>query len=140
VLTGALNQDIWVLRNLGFTADPIATGATSQLNDPGAADPLANYDVVFNTAGWPAGLTARARLTAFFANHGGYVGAGTGGAAFLTSAARSPASRREPRRRRPQRHRLLEQLGGADSPIVGAYRRRTRRSWIRRRGSPVPAR
>ena len=79
VLTGALNQDIWVLRNLGFTADPIATGGTSALNNPSAPDPLAGYDVVFNTAGWPAGTTARARLTAFFAGHGGYIGAGTGG-------------------------------------------------------------
>jgi hypothetical protein len=67
VLTAALNQDIWVLRNLGFTADPIATGTTSPLNNPGAPNPLANYDVAFNTSGWPAGATARARLTAFFA-------------------------------------------------------------------------
>ena len=34
----------------------------------GAADPLASYDVVFNTGAWPATAqpTARARLTAFF--------------------------------------------------------------------------
>jgi hypothetical protein len=122
VLTGALNQDIWVLRNLGFTADPIATGATSQLNDPGAADPLANYDVVFNTAGWPAGLTARARLTAFFANHGGYVGAGTGGAAFLTSAGQV-AGLTAASRGGAGRSGIVywNNLGGVDSPIVGAY-------------------
>jgi hypothetical protein len=122
VLTGALNQDIWVLRNLGFTADPIATGATSQLNDPGAADPLANYDVVFNTAGWPAGLTARARLTAFFANHGGYVGAGTGGAAFLTSAGQV-AGLTTASRGGAGRSGIVywNNLGGVDSPIVGAY-------------------
>jgi hypothetical protein len=57
VLTGALNQDIWV-------ADPIATGGTSALNNPSAPNPLAGYDVVFNTADWPTGTTARARLTA----------------------------------------------------------------------------
>ena len=32
VLTGGLTQEIWVLRNLGFTADPVATGNTSALN------------------------------------------------------------------------------------------------------------
>jgi hypothetical protein len=86
VLTAAVNQDIWVLRNLGFTADPIATGGTSPLNNPAAPDPLANYDVVFNTAGWPTGATARSRLTAFFAAGGGYVGANANGANFLVSA------------------------------------------------------
>ncbi len=86
VLTGGLTQEIWVLRDLGFTADPVATGNTSALNNPNVPDPLAGYDVVFNQAGWPAGATARARLTSFFANHGGYLGAGTGGTAFLTSA------------------------------------------------------
>ena len=29
VLTGGLTQEIWVLRDLGFTADPVATGNTS---------------------------------------------------------------------------------------------------------------
>lgn len=71
MLTGGLTQEIWVLRDLGFTADPVPTGNASALNTPSAPDPLAGYDVVFNQAGWPAGATARARLTAFFANHGG---------------------------------------------------------------------
>jgi hypothetical protein len=122
VLTAAANQDIWVLRNLGFTADPVATGATSPLNDPGAPDPLANYDVVFNTANWPAGETARSRLTAFFANHGGCLGAGSNGAAFLTNAAQvtglTAASRGGAGRSGIV---YWDNLGGADSPIVGAY-------------------
>ena len=54
----ALTQEIWVLRNLGFTADPIPTGA-GDLNNPSAPDPLAAYDVVFNQAGWPAAATRR---------------------------------------------------------------------------------
>jgi hypothetical protein len=87
VLTSSVNQDVWSLRNLGFTADPIATGATSQLNTPTAPNPLDGYDLVFNTAGWPSGATARARLQAFFAAGGGYMGAGTNGANFLSSAA-----------------------------------------------------
>jgi hypothetical protein len=122
VLTTLLNQDIWVLRNLGFTADPIATGSTSPLNDPGAPNPLANYDVVFNTAGWPAGPVARTRLTAFFADHGGYLGAGVNGATFLTSAAQV-AGLTAASRGGAGRSGIVywDNLGGADSPIVGAY-------------------
>src|SRR6185436_14794658 len=83
VLTAALTQQIWVMRNLGFTADPISTATLNTA----ATDPLANYDVVFNQAAYPsaANATARARLTAFFAAHGGYIGTGTNGAAFLTA-------------------------------------------------------
>jgi hypothetical protein len=123
VLTAAVNQDVWVLRNLGFTADPIATGTTSQLNNPAAADPLANYDVVFNTAGWPSGLTARARLTAFFVAHGGYIGAGAnGGAAFLTSAAQVSGLVAASQGGAGRSGIIYwNNLGGANSPIVGAY-------------------
>jgi hypothetical protein len=84
VLTGAVNQDVWVLRNLGFTADPISTATINSA----PTDPLVDYDVVFNTGTWPsaANPTARARLTAFFAGGGGYLGALTNGANFLTAA------------------------------------------------------
>jgi hypothetical protein len=122
VLTGGLTQEIWVMRNLGFTADPISTSATGALNNPAAPDPLAGYDVVFNQAGWPAGATARTRLTAFFAAHGGYIGAGTGGASFLTSAAQvtglTAASRGGAGRSGIV---YWNNLGGANSPIVGTY-------------------
>jgi hypothetical protein len=119
---GAVDQSVWVLRNLGFTVDPIATGTTSALNDPGVPDPLAGYDVVFNTSGWPAGGRARARLTAFFAGHGGYLGAGTNGAAFLASAAQV-AGLTAANRSGAGRSGIVywDNLGGADSPIVGAY-------------------
>jgi hypothetical protein len=122
VLTTAVNQDVWVLQNLGFTADPIATGTTSQLNNPTAADPLANYDVVFNTAAWPSGITARARLTAFFVAHGGYIGAGTNGAAFLTSALQVSGLLAASQGGAGRSGIIYwNNLGGADSPIVGAY-------------------
>jgi Zinc carboxypeptidase len=94
VLTGAVNQDVWVLRDLGFTADPISTGATSALNNPAGPNPLDNYDVVFNTAGWPTAAdlaTVRARLTAFFAGGGGYLGALTNGVNFLMASGQLPA-------------------------------------------------
>ncbi len=87
VLTGAVNQSIWVLRDLGFTADPVSTSNSGQLNNPALPDPLAGYDVVFNSANWPSGTTARARLTAFFTAGGGYIGTNAAGANFLSAAA-----------------------------------------------------
>jgi hypothetical protein len=100
----------------------VATGATSDLNNPGAADPLSGYDVVFNQSGWPAGATARARLTAFFARHGGYLGAGANGAAFL-AAAGQVAGLTAANRGGAGRSGIVywDNAGGADSPIVGAY-------------------
>ena len=49
VLTAAVNQDIWVLRELGFTADPVSTATINTA----PTDPLVNYDVVFNTGAYP---------------------------------------------------------------------------------------
>jgi hypothetical protein len=85
VLTGAVNQEIWVLRNLGFTADPVSTATVNSA----PTDPLANYDVIFSTANFPANTpgnaTVRSRLTTFFANGGGYIGALFNGANFLVN-------------------------------------------------------
>ena len=50
VFTNAVDQSVWSLRNLGFTANPVGTTALN-----GATDPLVDYDVVFSTAGWPSG-------------------------------------------------------------------------------------
>jgi hypothetical protein len=84
-LTGSVNQDVWSLRNLDFPVDFMST--TSLNSAP--TDPLVNYDVIWNTGNWPGATqpTARARLTAFFAAGGGYLGSGTGGANFLTAGA-----------------------------------------------------
>ena len=84
-LTGAVNQDVWSLRNLEF---PVDFMTTATLNSA-LTDPLVNYDVIWNTGNWPGTTqpTARARLTAFFAAGGGYLGSGTGGASFLTTGA-----------------------------------------------------
>jgi hypothetical protein len=90
VLTGALDQSVWVLRQLGFTADPVSTATINSA----PSDPLANYDVIYNTgSAFPAAssTTGRARLAAFFANGGGYVGAQTAGANFLSGSG-SPAT------------------------------------------------
>jgi hypothetical protein len=125
VLTAAVNQDVWSLRNLGFVADPVATEATSPLNTPAAADPLLAYDLIFNTAAWPAGTTAQARLTAFFARGGGYIGAGANGAAFLTSASQVLGLTAETRGG-AGRSGIVRWLntGGGNSPIVGVYPQR----------------
>jgi hypothetical protein len=122
VLTAAVNQDVWSLRNLAFTADPIATGSSSQLNDPAKANPLDGYDLVFNTAGWPSGTTARARLQAFFAAGGGYIGALLTGANFLTSAG-LVTGLTAANRSGNGRSGIVQwnNLGGVNSPIVGAF-------------------
>ncbi|MGH3011464.1 MAG: M14 family zinc carboxypeptidase [Gaiellaceae bacterium] len=82
-LTGGVNQDVWSLRDLGFPVDFMSTGALNSA----PMDPLVNYDVIWNTGNWPSASnpTAQARLTAFFAAGGGYLGSGTGGANFLTA-------------------------------------------------------
>ncbi len=47
VLTGALNQDVWSLQNLGFTPE---FKSTAQLNSA-PQDPLPDFDVIWNTGG-----------------------------------------------------------------------------------------
>jgi hypothetical protein len=124
VLTGALNQDVWSLRNLGFAADPVGTGTTSALNNPGVPDPLTGYDVVYNTAGWPAGATARTRLTSFFAAGGGYVGAGANGANFLNAASSGQLPGLVPSSSTGGGQSGIfywTNTGGAASPIVGSF-------------------
>jgi hypothetical protein len=93
VITGAngvavTDQSTWVLRELGFEANPITV---QQINNE-ATDPLAGYDLIYNaTTSWPTPNpnpnndrpVARQRLTAFFAGGGGYVGGQSNGANFL---------------------------------------------------------
>src|SRR5262245_15926004 len=120
VLTGVVTQDVWSLRNLGFPTDPISTATLNSA----PTDPLANYDLVFNTAGYPsaANPTARARLQAFFAGGGGYIGAGTNGAAFLT-AGNLVTGLTAASRGGNGRSGIVQwnNLGGPTSPIVGSF-------------------
>jgi hypothetical protein len=122
VLTAAVNQDIWSLRSLGFTADPISTASSGQLNNPALPNPLDGYDLVFNTAAWPAGTTARARLQAFFAAGGGYIGSLLNGANFLTSAG-LVTGLTAANRTGNGRSGIVSwnNEGGVNSPIVGAF-------------------
>ena len=122
VLTSSVTQEIWSLRNLGFMADPVATGGSSQLNDPTKANPLDGYDLIFNTAGWPSGTTARARLQAFFAGGGGYIGALLNGANFLASAGLVTGLTAANRTGNGRSGIVLwNNEGGMNSPVVGAF-------------------
>jgi hypothetical protein len=75
----------WALETrLGFSADQF----TNNSINTAPADPLANYDVIYNTnqsypADTPANATVRSRYAAFFARGGGYVGARVNGASFV---------------------------------------------------------
>nr|WP_269205125.1 M14 family zinc carboxypeptidase [Motilibacter aurantiacus] len=122
VLTGSLDQSVWSLRNLGFTANPVST---AMLN--GTTNPLDSYDVVFNAGtAFPgntaANATARARLAAFFAAGGGYIGAGTAGAGFLTSGGQVTGLTATARTGGGRSGIVWwDNTGGASSVITGAY-------------------
>jgi hypothetical protein len=119
VLTTAANQAVWALRRLGYVADPVSTAALN-----GATDPLAGYDTIFNEGAWPTGnnnATARARLSAFFARGGGYVGGGTNAGAFLVAGA-EVAGLTTANRSGNGRSGIINWVREPGvSPIVGAY-------------------
>jgi hypothetical protein len=121
VFTNAVDQSVWSLRNLGFTADPVGTTALN-----GASDPLVNYDLVFSTANYPANTAAnaaaRARLAAFFAAGGGYLGGGANGAAYVTNGGLQTGLATGTRSGSGRSGIVYwNNTGGATSPITGAY-------------------
>ncbi len=118
-LTGSANQDVWSLRNLGFPVDTISTGSINS----SPTDPLVDYDVIWNTGNWPSSsnTTARERLTAFFAAGGGYLGAGSSGANFLTAAGEVTGLSVGSFSGRGRSGIIRWLNEGADSPITGAY-------------------
>ena len=120
VLVGSVDQQTWVLRNLGFDANPVSTATINSAAD----DPLADYDVIFNTGAWPSAAqpTARARITAFFARGGGYIGAGSNSGAFLQTGGQI-AGYAAATRSGAGRSGIVNWInqGGSSSPIVGTY-------------------
>jgi hypothetical protein len=80
--------------------------------------------VIFNQGAYPAAsnVTARARLAAFFARRGGYIGAGANGGNFLVTGGQItgfvPATRGGLGRSGIV---YWNNEGGTSSPIVGAY-------------------
>jgi hypothetical protein len=123
-LTGGVNQDVWSLRSLDFPVDFMSTGALNAA----PTDPLVNYDVIWNTGNWP-GLppnppapTAQARLAAFFAAGGGYIGSGTGGANFLRDGAQVTGLSVGTRTGQRGASGIVRWVNeGGASPITGAY-------------------
>ena len=124
VITGAVNQDIWSLRNLGFDANPV--GSTTTINNS-ADRSVRGYDIVWNTGNYPTTTqtTARARFQAFFAAGGGYIGTGTGGANFLTTGGLTSGltvtTSVGPEGNVGESGIIRWANEGADSPITGAY-------------------
>ncbi len=121
---GATDQSTWVLRELGFEATPLTL---QQINDS-ASDPLAAYDLVFNTAvAWPTQANrqaARDRLQAFFTGGGGYIGGQTTGAEFLGPAGQAPGIDADSNSGGGSGWSgilLWDNTGGEDSIITGAY-------------------
>ena len=121
VLTGAVNQDVWSLRSLGFPAAPVSVGSINSA----ATDPLAAYDLVWNAGNWPAAesqATARARLSAFFAGGGGYLGVGVNAANFLVDGGQVTGLAALSRGGNGRSGIVYwDNEGGAASPISGAY-------------------
>jgi hypothetical protein len=142
VFTNAVDQSVWSLRNLGFTADPVGVGPPAIPPAPGApqpgtgllntgtTNPLMNYDLVFSTANWPGdpgsnpgqNSVARARLTEFFAAGGGYIGGGAGGANFVTNGGLQTGLATGNRGGNGRSGIIYwSNTGGATSLITGAY-------------------
>jgi hypothetical protein len=124
VLASTQDQAAWALQNLGFAAAAVPTGRSSALNDPAAANPLADYDLVYNAASWPRGATARERLTAFFQGGGGYVGAGPIGTRFIGNRGAGQFSGLRARSVSDGGQSGIlrwRQVGGAASLLTGAY-------------------
>jgi hypothetical protein len=119
--TPGVDQNVWSLRNLGFVADPFTVPSLNTAT----TDPLPGYDLVFNTGNWPSSAfpTARSRLTSFFASGGGYIGAGTGGAGFLTAGGQITGLTATARSGSGRSGIVAwNNSGGAASVVTGAYR------------------
>ena len=119
VLTGAANQDVWALQNLGFTPDFMSTAALNAA----PVDPLPEYDVIWNTGAWPnaANSVARTRLQSFLGSGGGYLGAGANGANFLSSGSLVTGLTAATRSGNGRSGIVnWDNVGGPASPVTGA--------------------
>jgi hypothetical protein len=116
--------DFWPLEQLGFEADLVTA---AELNNASAPDPLAGYDLLFNSAvNYPsaANATARARLEAFFANGGGYISGQMAGANFLANSGQVAGLSAASNSGGGSGYSgivLWTNTGGANSVITGAY-------------------
>jgi hypothetical protein len=114
VLAGAVDQSVWVLRDLGFRAEPVSP------ETPGALD---GFDAIFNaSASYPSAATARQRLADFFARGGGYIGGQSAGVRFIADAGQVTGLTTANRGGSGRSGIVYwDNTGGAASPITGAY-------------------
>jgi hypothetical protein len=113
--------DVWSLEQLGFEADAVTLAALA-----GGTNPLAACDVLFNSAVGSPGSdpTATGRLSAFFADGGGYLGGQAAGAGFLASSGQVTGLTAASDSGDGSGYSgivLWDNTGGADSVITGAY-------------------
>ncbi len=107
------------------------TGFVSTVNGTGslqnaATDPLLNFDVIYNTGqAYPATTSpvARARLDAFFARGGGYLGTSVSGTnfTFLTGAGLVGGTFTQGTQGAFGGIALWDRVGGTSSPLTGPY-------------------
>lgn len=115
--------DFWPLEQLGFEADPVTV---NELNTA-ATDPLAGYDILFNSAVTYPTVTnavARNRLSAFFAAGGGYMSGQAAGANFLTTGGQVTGLTAVSESGGGSGYSgivLWDNLGGPGSVVTGAY-------------------
>ncbi len=107
--------------NIGFVST--VNGGDSLQN--AATDPLGDYDVIYNTGqAYPGSpnATARARLNAFFARGGGYIGTSQSGTNFtFLSGAGLTGTFTQGSQSAYGGIALWNNVGGAASPITGPY-------------------
>ncbi len=126
--SGLVDQSTWVLRQLGFDADPFSIAAI----DTAATSPLTGYDLMFNTSGVPTqdgngntiNTVARARIAAFIAAGGGYISGQSAGANLLTglgTVSGLTATSNSGGGDGYSGIALWDNVGGAGSVITGAY-------------------
>jgi Zinc carboxypeptidase len=107
---------------VGFVST--VNGANSLQN--AASDPLANFDVIYNTGqAYPsaANATARARLNAFFARGGGYIGTSQSGTnfTFVTGAGLVSGAFTHGVDAADGGIAVWDNVGGSASPISGGF-------------------
>jgi hypothetical protein len=106
--------------DVGFVS--VSSGPDSLQNAP--TDPLANYDVIYNTGQtWPANATAQERLRAFFDRGGGYIATSqsTNNFTFLTAGGLVAGAFTQGSQAAGGGIAIWKNAAGASSPVTGGY-------------------
>ena len=124
VLTGAVDQSVWVAARARLHRRPGVDGHDQHGGDRSAGQLRRHLQRRQQLPGrTPANATGRARLAAFFAGGGGYIGGQTAGANFLAAGAQVDRASRRANRAGNGRSGIIywDNTGGAGSIITGAY-------------------